>query len=59
MRQEVSLSNPEKSINVEFMKLDLSSFQSTKEFAVAFKEKNIPLHILINNAGIFGVPFSR
>ena len=55
----MSLSNPEKSINVEFMKLDLSSFQSTKEFAVAFKEKNIPLHILINNAGIFGVPFSR
>ena len=37
---------------VEFMTLDLASFQSTKDFTVAFKEKNLPLHLLINNAGL-------
>ena len=40
--------------NIEFMKLDLSSFNSTKEFVVSFKEKGLPLHILINNAGTIG-----
>ena len=40
--------------NIEFMKLDLSSFDSTKEFVVSFKEKQLPLHILINNAGTIG-----
>ena len=58
MRQEASQIEPGKTIEVEFMKLDLSSFKSVKGFTVAFKEKNIPLHILINNAGIFHVPFS-
>ena len=45
--------------NIEFMKLDLSSFRSTKEFVVSFKEKQLPLHILINNAAISGVPFGN
>ena len=59
MRQEVSQSHPDKTINVEFMKLDLSSFKSTKDFTVAFKDKHLPLHILVNNAGLFHVPFSK
>ena len=59
MRQEASRIEPGKAIDVEFMKLDLSSFKSVKDFTVAFKEKNIPLHILINNAGIFHAPFSK
>ncbi|XP_041347077.1 WW domain-containing oxidoreductase-like, partial [Gigantopelta aegis] len=33
-------------------------FRSTKDFSVAFREKNLPLHILINNAGISGVPLT-
>ena len=41
------------------MLLDLSSFRSTKDFTAAFKEKNIPLHILINNAGIAWLPLSE
>ena len=45
-------------LKVEFLKLDLASFQSTKDFVRSFKEKNLPLHILINNAGIAMVPFS-
>ena len=45
--------------NIEFMKLDLSSFNSTKEFVVSFKEKGLPLHILINNAAVGSVPLSK
>ena len=44
-------------LNVEFLPLDLASFQSTKEFVRLFKEKNLPLHILVNNAGVASVPF--
>ena len=43
-------------VKAEFMSLDLSSFLSTQQFVTAFKEKNLPLHILINNAGIALVP---
>ena len=36
----------------EFMKLDLSSLTSVKEFVAAFKQKDLPLHILINNGNL-------
>jgi len=39
-------------LNLEFMKLDLSSLESTKNFIDSFKQRNLPLHILICNAGI-------
>ena len=55
MKQEAG---PEKELNVEFLPLNLASFQSTKEFVRLFKEKNLPLHILINNAAVAWVPFS-
>ena len=59
MKQEVkSELQPDKEIAVEFMRLDLASFQSTKDFIRAFKEKNLPLNILINNAGLGWPPFS-
>ena len=58
MKQEINEEHPDKSVTIEFMILDLGSFRSTKDFTVAFKEKNLPLHILINNAGIFGHPQS-
>jgi len=38
------------------MKLDLCDFSSVREFARAFKDLQIPLHILINNAGVMNVP---
>lgn len=44
---------------LEFMKLDLSSFASTKKFADDFKKKYRSLHILVNNAGIAYVPFGE
>ena len=37
---------------MEIMHVDLASLQSTKHFAEAFKARRLPLHILINNAGI-------
>ncbi|XP_064399277.1 retinol dehydrogenase 12-like isoform X2 [Halichondria panicea] len=49
----------DKDLKIEFMHLDLASFQATKDFVRAFKEKNLPLHILINNAAVAAVPFSR
>ncbi|NXA15931.1 WWOX oxidoreductase, partial [Sapayoa aenigma] len=42
---------------VEAMTLDLASLQSVQHFAEAFKSKNLPLHILICNAAVFGVPW--
>jgi retinol dehydrogenase-12 len=40
--------------NVEFMKLDLSSLQSVREFVSEFKTKGLALNILILNAGVLG-----
>ena len=59
MREEVGREHPDKQITVEFMPLDLASFQSVKEFTLAFRERNLPLHLLINNAGIGWAAFSE
>ena len=39
-------------LSLEFMKLDTSSFQSTKEFVDEFKKSGRQLHVLICNAGV-------
>ncbi|CAK4082435.1 unnamed protein product [Aphanomyces euteiches] len=44
--------------NVEFMELDLMSLKSVQAFTDAFKARGLPLHLLVNNAGIAGVPFA-
>ena len=59
MKEEVEREYPNWQIVVEFMPLNLASFQSVKEFTVAYREKSLPLHILINNAGIAGVMLSE
>lgn len=43
---------------VEFMKLDLGSFSSILTFVEEFRRKNLPLHTLINNAGVMFGQFS-
>ena len=48
-----------KELNLEVMKLDLGSLESTKNFIENFKQKNLPLHILICNAGISMAPFGK
>ena len=52
MKEEIENQFPDKSIKLEWMILDLGSFRSTKDFTVAFKKRNLPLHVLINNAGV-------
>ncbi|KAI8607088.1 hypothetical protein BC830DRAFT_1159537 [Chytriomyces sp. MP71] len=38
--------------DVHFMALDLADWDSVKKFAAEFKQKDWPIHILMNNAGI-------
>jgi len=45
-------------IKVEYMHLDLGSLKSVREFVTEFLAKNIPLHYLINNAGIMNTPYA-
>ena len=56
MEREMSAERADIEVKVEFMALDLASLQSTKEFTLAFHERNLPLHILINNAAVAWVP---
>jgi NAD(P)-dependent dehydrogenase (short-subunit alcohol dehydrogenase family) len=44
---------------VEAMHLDLTSFQSIVDFANEYKKRDLPLHVLIENAGVFLVPHDR
>ncbi|KAM9577120.1 polyprenol dehydrogenase-like isoform 1-T1 [Trichechus inunguis] len=41
---------------VEFLYCDLASMSSIWQFVGYFKAKNIPLHVLVNNAGVMMVP---
>ncbi|KAK4514260.1 Histone deacetylase complex subunit [Mucor velutinosus] len=40
------------------MKLELSDLSSISEFSNSFYQLNLPLHLLVNNAGIMGCPKS-
>ena len=42
---------------LDVLELDLSSMASVQNFASNFKFLNVPLNILINNAGIMASPF--
>lgn len=44
---------------IDVMLLDLKSFQSIENFAIAFKQKYIRLDILLNNAGIMMTPYFK
>lgn len=39
-------------LSLVFMRLDLSSLQSTKDFVEEYKRSERPLHVLICNAGV-------
>nr|XP_045240326.1 dehydrogenase/reductase SDR family member on chromosome X isoform X3 [Macaca fascicularis] len=43
-------------IIVEFLFCDLASMMSIRDFVQKFKMKKIPLHVLVNNAGVMMVP---
>ncbi|KAM9971896.1 hypothetical protein ACTFIW_011884 [Dictyostelium discoideum] len=44
-------------VDIKLMKMDLSSFESIKEFVKEFNELNEPLDILVNNAGLINTEF--
>uniref|UniRef100_A0A3Q3W6U2 Dehydrogenase/reductase (SDR family) X-linked n=1 Tax=Mola mola TaxID=94237 RepID=A0A3Q3W6U2_MOLML len=44
---------------LEFMKLDLASLQSVRKFVHIFKQRDLQLNILVNNAGVMLVPEGR
>ncbi|KAI3943740.1 hypothetical protein MKW98_004245 [Papaver atlanticum] len=45
------------SAKVDAMELDLSSMASVRKFASEFKSLDLPLNMLINNAGVMACPF--
>ncbi|KAJ6133934.1 oxidoreductase [Penicillium sp. IBT 18751x] len=55
--QEIKKAVPKS--NISYIKLDLTSFTSVKEAAEDFKSRSDRLDILINNAGIMAVPYSK
>jgi NAD(P)-dependent dehydrogenase (short-subunit alcohol dehydrogenase family) len=43
---------------IEYLQLDLLSLASVTKFIEEFKAKNLPIHVLLNNAGIMANPFT-
>ncbi|XP_008566418.1 PREDICTED: dehydrogenase/reductase SDR family member on chromosome X [Galeopterus variegatus] len=56
--QEVVRKIKEETLNdkVEFLYCDLASMKSIRQFVQKFRMKKIPLHVLVNNAGVMMVP---
>jgi len=44
---------------IHFLELDLGSFESVRKAVSTYLEKKIPLHILINNAGVMATPYRK
>jgi len=40
------------------MELDLSSLKSVDKFVAEYKERGLPIHILLNNAAVMVPPFT-
>jgi len=62
IKEEVTKSDPNiklEDIKIEFMELDLSSLNSVRNFVKEFKSRDLPLHLLINNAGIMNTPYGK
>ncbi|KAL0042386.1 hypothetical protein WJX77_010878 [Trebouxia sp. C0004] len=55
MKEEVAT----KRAKLECMQVDLASFSSIKDFSNKFLDSGTPLHVLINNAGVFIPPDDR
>ncbi|CAF1269882.1 unnamed protein product [Rotaria sordida] len=53
IRQEINMPDAP----IDFIQLDLSSLTSIRKFVDDFHQRQLPLHLLINNAGIFSSEF--
>ena len=59
MKAELQRENVDRQVMLDVLQLDLASFSSTRECVNAFKAKSLPLHLLINNAGVWGSQRSK
>ncbi|KAG0353555.1 hypothetical protein BC939DRAFT_448274 [Gamsiella multidivaricata] len=59
IRDEIKAKFPDapKDVQLEFLELDLNDLNKVKAAAETFLSRGLPLHILINNAGIMGTPW--
>merc|ERR1719464_366788 len=55
-RSDIINSSAASTATIEVFALDLSSLQSVRDFATAYTQKQLPIHFLINNAGIMALP---
>lgn len=53
------ISTQTNSANIQFLRLDLSSFRSVVSAAKEVRSREARLDGLVNNAGIMGVPFTK
>jgi NAD(P)-dependent dehydrogenase (short-subunit alcohol dehydrogenase family) len=44
---------------VEVMQVDLTSLDSVRNFAREFERRDLPLHVLVNNASVFMTPYAN
>ncbi|ELR11144.1 oxidoreductase, short chain dehydrogenase/reductase superfamily protein [Acanthamoeba castellanii str. Neff] len=44
---------------VEVMQVDLASLDSVRNFAREFERRDLPLHVLVNNASVFMTPYAN
>ncbi|KAJ7513793.1 hypothetical protein O6H91_23G014600 [Diphasiastrum complanatum] len=56
VQEDISKSVPH--AKVEVLEADISSLASVKKCANEFLARDVPLHILVNNAGVMGCPFA-
>ncbi|CAF1435414.1 unnamed protein product, partial [Didymodactylos carnosus] len=45
-------------LKLDFIQLDLASYESVRKFVDQFHQRHLPLHLLINNGGIYMSPFA-
>ena len=46
-------------LQLEYMHLDLSSFQSVKDFVEAYRTSGRQLHVLVCNAGVYKAKYGK
>ncbi|KAJ3114595.1 hypothetical protein HDU96_001897 [Phlyctochytrium bullatum] len=52
---KIRADNPGKKLQLSIMELDLASLKSVRDFAAAFTKLKLPIHILMNNAGVMAI----
>lgn len=55
----VRASSPDSTGSIDYLLMDLTDLSSVSAFAAQYMARNVPLHILVNNAGIMNTPFKK